>query len=37
MTKKLIRFDWAIEKRLRHKTNFTILKGFLTELLKCEV
>lgn len=32
-TKRLIRFDWAMKKMLRHKTNFDILEGFLTELL----
>ncbi len=32
-TKKLIRFDWAMKKLLRHKTNFDILEGFLAELL----
>ena len=32
-TKKLIRFDWAMKKLLRHKANFDILEGFLTELL----
>jgi len=37
MATKLIRFDWAIKKLLRHKANFTILEGFLTELLKFEV
>lgn len=37
MTKKLIRFDWAIKKVLRHKANFKILEGFLTELLRFEV
>ncbi|NJM94548.1 MAG: hypothetical protein HC842_07695, partial [Cytophagales bacterium] len=37
MAKKLIRFDWAIKKLLRHKANFTILEGFLTELLKFEI
>ncbi len=37
MAKKLIRFDWAIKKLLRHKANFTILEGFLTELLKFDV
>lgn len=31
---ELIRFDWAIKKLLRHKTNFGILEGFLSELLK---
>jgi predicted transposase/invertase (TIGR01784 family) len=33
MTKKLIRFDWAMKKMLRHKANFDILEGFLSELL----
>ncbi|MGB3849578.1 MAG: Rpn family recombination-promoting nuclease/putative transposase [Tunicatimonas sp.] len=37
MANKLIRFDWAIKKVLRHKANFTILEGFLSELLKFEV
>jgi len=31
--KKLIRFDWAMKKMLRHKANFDILEGFLSELL----
>ena len=37
MAVKLIRFDWAIKKLLRHKANFTILEDFLTELLRFEV
>lgn len=37
MAKKLIRFDWAMKKILRHKANFDILEGFLTELLGEEV
>ncbi len=37
MAKRLVRFDWAIKKLLRHKANFTILEGFLTELLKFDV
>lgn len=32
-TKKLIRFDWAIKRLLRHKANFGILEGFLSVLL----
>jgi PD-(D/E)XK nuclease family transposase len=28
-----ISFDWAIKKILRHKKNFTVLEGFLSELL----
>lgn len=31
---QLIRFDWAMKKILRHKANFDILEGFLSELLK---
>jgi predicted transposase/invertase (TIGR01784 family) len=37
MAKKLIRFDWAMKKMLRHKANFDILEGFLTELLGEEI
>ena len=37
MAKKLIRFDWAMKRLLRHKANFDILEGFLTELLGEEV
>jgi len=37
MAKKLIRFDWAIKKLLRHKANFEILEGFLSELLRFDV
>ncbi len=37
MTKKLVRFDWAMKKILRHKANFDILEGFLSELLNDEV
>ena len=33
MTKKLIRFNWAVKKLLRNKGNFGILEGFLSELL----
>jgi predicted transposase/invertase (TIGR01784 family) len=33
MAKKLVRFDWAMKKLLRHKANFDILEGFLSELL----
>jgi hypothetical protein len=33
MSKKLIRFDWAMKKILRHKANFDIVEGFLSELL----
>jgi predicted transposase/invertase (TIGR01784 family) len=37
MNKKLVRFDWAIKKLLRHKANFVILEGFLSELLRFDV
>lgn len=37
MTKKLIRFDWAMKRMLRHKANFDILEGFLSELLGDDV
>ncbi len=35
--KKLIQFDWAIKTLLRHKANFPILEGFLSELLHTDV
>ncbi len=37
MAKKLVRFDWAMKKILRHKANFDILEGFLWELLGEEI
>ena len=37
MKRKLIRFDWAMKKLLRHKANFGILEGFLSELLRFDV
>ncbi|MEY4134905.1 MAG: hypothetical protein RL386_1255 [Bacteroidota bacterium] len=37
MAKKLVRFDWAMKKMLRHKANFDILEGFLSELLGQDV
>jgi len=33
VSKKLIRFDWAIKRLLRNKANFGVLEGFLSELL----
>lgn len=33
MSKKLIRFDWAIKRLLRNKDNFVVLEEFLSELL----
>jgi len=37
MAKKLVRFDWAMKRMLRHKANFDILEGFLSVLLGEEV
>lgn len=37
MAKKLVQFDWAMKKMLRHKANFDILEGFLSELLDEDV
>jgi predicted transposase/invertase (TIGR01784 family) len=34
---RLIRLDWAIKKILRDKANFSILEGFLSELLGFEI
>lgn len=34
---KHIRFDWAIKRLLRQKTNFGILEGFLSELLNFDI
>ena len=31
--KNLIKFDWAVKRLLRNKTNFGILEGFLSELI----
>ena len=31
---KHVRFDWAIKRLLRQKANFSILEGFISELLK---
>jgi predicted transposase/invertase (TIGR01784 family) len=33
-SRNLIRFDWAIKRLLRNKANYTVLEGFLSELLK---
>jgi predicted transposase/invertase (TIGR01784 family) len=33
MERTFISFDWAIKKILRHKENFSVLEGFLSELL----
>ncbi|MEA3448114.1 MAG: hypothetical protein U9Q98_06650 [Bacteroidota bacterium] len=34
MSKKLIRFDWAMKTILREKANFDVLEGFLSALLE---
>jgi len=34
---KHIRFDWAMKRLLRQKSNFVILEGFLSELLKQDI
>ena len=34
MNSSLIRFDWAMKRLLRQKSNFVILEGFLSVLLK---
>jgi hypothetical protein len=36
-SRNLIRFDWAIKRLLRNKADFSVLEGFLSELLKEEV
>ncbi len=37
MQKTLIRFDWAMKRLLRAKSNFDILEGFLSVLLKEDI
>ncbi len=37
MKQRLIRFDWAIKRLLRNKANFSILEGFLSELLHDDI
>ena len=34
---KLIRFDWFIKKMLRDKSDYKVLEGFLTALLKKDI
>ena len=29
----LVRFDWAVKRLLRNKSNFVVLEGFLSTLL----
>ncbi|NBC83033.1 MAG: Rpn family recombination-promoting nuclease/putative transposase [Bacteroidetes bacterium] len=35
--RNLIRFDWAIKRLLRNKADFTVLEGFLSELMKDDI
>lgn len=35
--KNLVRFDWAVKRLLRNKTNFGILEGFLSELINEDI
>jgi predicted transposase/invertase (TIGR01784 family) len=37
MSKRLVRFDWAMKKLLRNKANFSILEGFFSELLHRDI
>lgn len=30
----LVRFDWAMKRLLRHKSNFVVLEGFLSSLFE---
>lgn len=34
---KLVRFDWAVKRLLRNKSNFVILEGFLSTLLEQKI
>jgi predicted transposase/invertase (TIGR01784 family) len=35
--RNLIRFDWAIKRLLRNKADYSVLQGFLSELLRDEI
>ena len=37
LQRRLISFDWALKRLLRSKTNFSILEGFLSELLRDDI
>ena len=37
MKRPLISFDWAIKRLLRQKANFSILEGFISELLHQDI
>jgi hypothetical protein len=34
ITRQYVSFDWAMKRLLRSKTNFAVLAGLLSELLK---
>lgn len=36
-TEGVVRFDWAIKRLLRNKADYSVLEGFLSELLKEEI
>ena len=33
----LVRFDWAMKRLLRHKSNFVVLEGFLSSLFEGKI
>lgn len=35
--RNLIRFDWEIKRSLRNKADFSVLEGFLSELLRDDI
>jgi hypothetical protein len=35
--RSLVSFDWALKRLLRHKANFEVLEGFLSELLRRKI
>ena len=35
--RKLVSFDWALKRILRSKSNFEVLEGFLSELLRDDI
>ncbi|MDR0713182.1 MAG: Rpn family recombination-promoting nuclease/putative transposase, partial [Bacteroidales bacterium] len=35
--RQLVSFDWAVKRLLRHRVNFEVVEGFLSELLSREV
>lgn len=37
LSRNLVRFDWAIKRLLRNKAEFSVLEGFISELLKEDI